>query len=122
MNEVSMQQVVQRLRDEDSAALIELRAFHAAFNELLRSLALLAVAGRKIESEAQEIQTPGPTEATAHVRVLQDRLCGLNVCILQILRSVRAMHRGIVRWDIADSVQPFGDPNPSPPSAPERKP
>lgn len=102
MPEITMRELVERLRADNSEALIELLEFDYALEEFLRGLSLLAVASRGLHSAAQTLAPADDQEASERVAAVQEQAGRLSARMTQALGAFREVYAGVLGWQIAD--------------------
>ena len=115
--EANMHEVVQRLRSENSEALMELFEFWRALEEFLKTLNHLAAASSELHAATYDIadsrDDQGPTKEKT--RELASRLSAL---VAQFLGAFQQMHGAVQGWDISDTRNRSDPPSSNEPLAP----
>jgi len=103
MPEITMREIVDRLRAEKSEALLDLLEFDYALDEFLRNLSLLAAASRGLHSATQTLLPSDDKEALDRVSVVQEQAGRLSARMTQMLGAFREVCAGVTGWHIADA-------------------
>lgn len=123
MAEITMRELVERLRADNGEALVELLEFDYALEELLRGLSMLTVASRGIHSATQSLAPAVDHEASERVAALQERAGRLSARMTQALGAFREVYAGVLGWQIADprrrSSRPVQSTSTAPPTEQE---
>jgi len=112
----SVREVVQRLRLENSEALLELLEFDGAFEEFLQNLEKLVVVAQALEAAACAVH--GGEDEQEQCRAMRELASRLNAGISDFAGAFQQIHRGVKEWNIADarrdSAQPSSGKRPMP--------
>ena len=100
--EANMRDVVQRLRAENSQALLELLEFGHVLDAFLQDLEHLATALQEIHTKTCNLFGSSDQENSAGF-TLQEQVSRLNAWVSQFLAAFQQMHGAVHAWNIADA-------------------
>jgi len=116
--EATMRDVVDQLRAQNSAALLELAEFDHALDELLKNVELIAPTLQDLQHITTKVVELGTTQPLAWVAV-RDHTIHLNTWIGQFLNAFRQLRGAVQGWNIAgtpnESKLPTSGERPIPP-------
>jgi hypothetical protein len=98
-HDTTMREVVERLRVQNSDALLELAEFDQALDEFLKNLELIAPTVQDLHQVSTTVVQLGKAEALAWIAV-RDQVAQLNTWVGQFLGAFRQMRSAVQGWNI----------------------
>lgn len=108
----SMRDVVQRLRAEQSSALLDILKLDRTLEDAVQKLALLAVASSEIQVMTESIGLPPSGEDRQRVIELREGATKLGVHAAEVLLDLCTLRREVLGWNIWPLTNDAGRPVP----------